>query len=184
MPPAQQPLNAKRSPEVNAGRIAGVLGLRGELKLDASRVGDDAVRAGLPMTFTMPDGTRRDLVVASVRRHKGRPIITIAGVADATAAEAYVGATVAIAREAAPLGKGEYFDDDLVGCRIIDEAGNACGEVVEVAHYPHQDMLIVGAARTFVPMIREFIARVDVAGKAIHVTVPPGLLDPAAADEA
>jgi ribosomal 30S subunit maturation factor RimM len=34
------------------------------------------------------------------------------------------------------------------------------------------------------PLVKAFIARVDVANKAIHITVPPGLLDPSEADEA
>jgi 16S rRNA processing protein RimM len=158
--------------------------LRGELKLDASRVGDDALRAGLEATLHLPDGTERAVTIAAVRRQKNRPLLRIAGVDDANAATALVGARLSIARADAPLGAGEYFDADLIGCRLIDEAGEARGNVVDVTHYPHQDVLVVGAQRALVPMVRAFIARVDVDAKEIHVTVPPGLLDPAGADEA
>jgi 16S rRNA processing protein RimM len=169
---------------VNAGRIAGVFGVRGELKLDASRVGDDAIRPGIAVSAHLADGSIRALTVSAVRRHQDRPLIRFAGVDDATAAEALIGAQLAIARADAPLGAGEYFDDDLIGCRILDEAGAERGVVTGVLHYPVQDMLVIGNSTTLLPLVRAFIAGVDIAAKTISVTVPPGLLDPERADEA
>lgn len=180
----QQPPSGKRRPDVNAGRIAGVFGLRGELKLDASRVGDDALRAGLAVTLELAGGTQRAMTVAAVRRQKGRPLIRLAGIDDATAAQALVGAQVTIARNDAALADGEYFDEDLIGCRLLDAAGVERGMVVDVLHYPNQDLLVVGDARTLLPLVAAFIAGVDVARKEIRVSVPPGLLDPSEADEA
>ncbi len=158
--------------------------MRGELKLDASRIGDDAVRPGLEASLRLPDGTTRAVTIAAVRRQKDRPLIRIAGIDDANAAEALVGAQLIIAREDAPLNAGEYFDEDLVGCRLLDEAGIERGVVVDVLHYPNQDLLVIGAARALLPLIAAFIASVDVTRKEIRVTVPAGLLDPSAADEA
>jgi len=183
--PQQPPRpSEKRKPDVNAGHIAGVFGLRGELKLDASRIGDDAVCAGLAATLRFADGTTRDVTIEAVRRQKDRPLIRIAGIADANAAELLVGAQLEIAPADAPLGAGEYFDADLVGCRLVDEAGIGRGAVVDVLHYPNQDLLVIGAARAMLPLVAAFIAGVDVARKEIRVTVPPGLLDPDNAEEA
>ncbi len=184
MPQQPQRPNEKRRADVNAGRIAGVFGLRGELKLDASRVGDDALRAGLAGTLHMADGSERAVTIAAVRRQKDRPLIRLAGIDDADAAEALVGARLSIGRDDAPLGEREYFDADLVGCRLLDEAGIERGLVVDVLHYPNQDLLVVGAARALLPLVAAFIANVDVARKEIRVSVPEGLLDPAAAEEA
>jgi 16S rRNA processing protein RimM len=161
-----------------------VFGLRGELKLDASRVGDDALRPGLTGRLQLPDGATREVTIAEVRRQKGRPLIRLTGVDDADAAAALVGAALAIARDDAPLGEGEYFDDDLIGCRLLDETDRERGRVVDVIHYPNQDVLVVGPGRALVPLVRAFVVAVDVARKEIRVDVPAGLLDPAAADEA
>jgi 16S rRNA processing protein RimM len=179
-----QPPSEKRRADVNAGRIAGVFGLRGELKLDASRIGDDAIRPGLAATLRFADGTTRAVTIAAVRRQKDRPLIVLAGIDDANAAQALVGAQLTIARDEAVLSEGEFLDEDLVGCRLLDAAGVERGVVVDVLHYPHQDLLVVGAARAMLPLIAAFIAGVDVARKEIRVTVPPGLLDPATAEEA
>src|SRR5580692_11053801 len=63
-PVPPQPPSEKRRADVNAGRIAGVFGLRGELKLDASRIGEDALRDGLVATLQLPDGTARAVTIA------------------------------------------------------------------------------------------------------------------------
>jgi 16S rRNA processing protein RimM len=169
---------------VNAGRIAGVFGVRGELKLDASRIGGDAMRPGIAVTAQLSDGTQRSMTVSDVRRHQDRPLIRFTGVEDATAAALFVGAQLTIARADAPLAAGEYFDEDLIGCRILDESQTERGVVTGVLHYPVQDMLVIGKSTTLLPLVQAFIANVDVAAKTISVTVPPGLLDPEAADEA
>jgi 16S rRNA processing protein RimM len=184
VPQQPQHPSEKRRADVNAGRIAGVFGLHGELKLDASRVGDDALRVGLAATLCLSDGTTRAVTIAAVRRQKDRPLIRIAGIEDADAAQALVGARVTIGREDAPLGEREYFDEDLVGCRLLDEAGVERGIVVDVLHYPNQDLLVIGPARAMLPLAAAFIANVDIARKEIRVSVPEGLLDPSAADEA
>ncbi len=178
------PSNVKRKAEVNAGRIVGPFGRGGELKVDASRIGADAFHAGLAVTLRFADGTMRKTTVTSVRVHKGRPLVRIDGVADLSAAEQLGTADMLVAREDAPLGASEYLDADLLGCRLVDEAGIERGLVVGVAHYPAQDMLIVGPERLLLPLVHAFVARVDVARKEIQITVPRGLLDPSQADEA
>jgi 16S rRNA processing protein RimM len=170
--------------EANAGRIAGVFGLRGELKVDPSRIGDDVLEAGLALHATLRDGTSRALRIHALRRHKGRPLVAFEGIDDATAAEALVGATLGVDRDAVELAADEYFDEDLVGCTLIDGSGNALGEVVAVEHHPAQDFLLVGPRRAMVPLVRAFVQHVDVPARRIAVDLPPGLLDPAQADQA
>ncbi len=175
--------------DANAGRVAGVFGLRGELKVAPSRIGDDALDAGVQVRATLADGTVRALRVRALRRHQGRPLVSFEGVDDATSAGALVGAMLAIDRDDVALDEDEYFDDDLVGCVLVDAAGTALGEVVAVEHYPAQDVVIVklpraGAPRAMVPLVRAFVKYVDVRARRITVELPPGLLDSAEADEA
>jgi 16S rRNA processing protein RimM len=169
---------------VNAGRVAGVFGLRGELKVAASRIGDDALHDGMDVRAVLRDGTSRTLRIRSLRRHQGRPLIAFNGIDDANTAEALVGATLAIDRGAVDLAKDEYFDEDLVGCALVDADGTALGEVVAVEHYPAQDVLLVGARRAMVPLVRAFVKHVDVRAKRILVELPAGLLDASEAEEA
>lgn len=182
--PARTPRTTTPNNEANAGRVAGVFGLRGELKVAASRIGEDALAEGMEVRATLRDGSSRALRVRSLRMHQGRPLIAFDGVDDATAAEALVGATLAIDRAAVRLARGEYFDEDLVGCALVDPGGAVLGEVVAVEHYPAQDVLLVGDRRALVPLVRAFVKHVDVGAKRIAVELPPGLLDAREAEEA
>lgn len=172
-------------PDVNAGRVAGVFGLRGELKIAPSRIGEDALAAGVDVRATLRDGASRVLRIRALRRHQGRPLASFEGIDDADAAAALVGATLTMERAAVTLARGEYFDDDLIGCALIDATdGRPLGDVVAVEHFPAQDVLMIGERRAIVPMVRAFIASVDVEARRITVTLPRGLLDPAESDEA
>ena len=167
--------------------MAGVFGLRGELKVAASRIGEDSLAAGLDVRATLRDGSVRALRIRSLRRHQGRPLIAFDGVDDANAADALVGATLAIDRAEVELGEGEFFDADLVGCTLVDAGGNELADVVAVEHYPAQDVLQVAVRegarrrRAMVPLVRAFVKSVDVRARRIVVELPPGLLDEAEA---
>jgi 16S rRNA processing protein RimM len=132
----------------------------------------------------MADGSSRAVRVRSLRRHQNRPLIAFEGVDDATAAQAFAGATLMIGCADVELANDEYFDDDLIGCTLVDARGEVLGEVVAVEHYPAQDVLLVGPARAMVPLVGAFVKAVDVRAKRIGVELPPGLLDAREADEA
>ncbi len=174
----EPPPSAPRNADLRAGTLVGVFGLRGELKLDATRLGLDSLRPGLHVTLRYPDERREARAVEAVRRHQGRPLVTFAGVADATAAALLVRADVLLDRDDAVLDEGEFLDADLIGCRVCDARGAAYGDVVDVVHYPGSDMLIVGARRTMLPLVAAFVQRIDVAARTIVLgDVPDGLLD-------
>jgi len=109
--------------------------------------------------------------------HKSRPLITCDGVDSANGAEALVGATLTIARTDVALEKGEYFDDDLIGCALVDADGNELARVVNVMHTAAQDLLVLREGVSYVPLVADFVQRIDVNAKIIRVTLPPGLLD-------
>ena len=157
--------------------MAGVFGLHGELKVAASRIGEDALVTGAAVRANLSDGTTRSLQIAAMRRHQGRPLIRFAGVDDATDAAALVGSTLWVDRSDVVLAANEYLDDDLV-------AGVELGRVTGVEHFPAQDMLLVGPARAMLPLVRAFVRSIDVAARRIVVDVPPGLIDPGEALEA
>jgi 16S rRNA processing protein RimM len=184
MPTARPRTRSRLTNEANAGRVTGVFGLRGELKVAPSRIGEDALAAGIDVRAMLADGTSRALRVRALRLHQGRPLLAFEGIDDANAAQALTGATLFVDRAIVAMGVDEYFDDDLVGCVLVDVAGTVLGEVVGVEHYPAQDVLLVGPRRSMVPLVRAFVRGIEVAARRITVDLPAGLLDPREADEA
>jgi 16S rRNA processing protein RimM len=156
--------------------------LRGECKIDATRLGADALAPGSVVHVALADGAQRMLRIRSSRMHKGRPLAAFEGFDDASAVAMLVGARLALDRADVVLAPGEFLDADLIGCECVDATGAGLGRVVGVEHYPAQDMLVIGATRALVPMVREFVHSIDVASRRITVNLPPGLLDDREAD--
>ncbi len=160
--------------DLQAGQIAGLFGLRGELKCDPSSAGRTAFFAGAILRCEC-EGRSSEVTVAAVREHKGRLLIRFENCDSAGDAQEYVGAALYVGVSEVELEVNEYLDRDLVGCELVDERGIALGTVNAVQHYPTSDMLVVG--KGLVPMIHQFIKRIDIQQKRISVELPIGLLD-------
>jgi 16S rRNA processing protein RimM len=108
-------------------------------------------------------GDRRSKVV----RRAGsadRPLIRVEGVEDRDGAEALRGQPVLVPGGREELGPDEWYDDDLVGCRI-----EGLGEVRAVLHGPSCDVLEVGDRAVLVPLVRDAVLSVDLAARRIEV---------------
>ena len=163
------------SNELPVGRIAGVFGIRGELKCDPTTAGRTLFSARAQLRAVLGDGTTEDVRLDSVREHKGRLLIRLQGIESANDAQRYVGATFYADRKRIELEPGEYLDADLVGCELYDVTGKNFGAVTRVEHYPSSDMLVVRGQ--LVPMVHAFIKSIDIHAKRIIVDLPAGLLD-------
>jgi 16S rRNA processing protein RimM len=163
------------SNELPVGRIAGLFGIRGELKCDPTSAGRTLFSERATFRLTLATGASENVQIASVREHKGRLLIRLRGIESANDAQRYAGATFYAERERIHLEAGEYLDTDLIGCKLLDARGNMLGTVSAVEHYPSSDMLVVNGK--LVPMIKEFIKSIDVGEKRIIADLPPGLLD-------
>ncbi|HVR46419.1 MAG TPA: ribosome maturation factor RimM [Candidatus Binatia bacterium] len=159
---------------VVVGRIAGVFGVRGELKCDPTSAGRIVFSPGAVLDCARGDA-RTPIRLAAVRPHGGRLLIRITGVEDAASAENYAGALLYAARDRISLSEGEYLDDDLVGCSVLGKDGTAYGTVQRVEHYPSSDMLIVDG--TMVPMVRSIVSEIEVAKRRIVIDPPLGLFE-------
>jgi 16S rRNA processing protein RimM len=93
-----------------------------------------------------------------------RPLIRIDGVDDREAAQALRGQTLLVPGGREDLGPDEWYDDDLVGCRI-----EGLGEVRAVLHGPSCDLLEVGDRAVLVPLVRDAVLAVDLERREIEV---------------
>jgi len=162
---------------VVAGRLAGVFGIRGELKCRPASDGAAALEPGATVALG-PEPGAPTLRCRSVRRHHERMLVAFEGVETPEAARALVNREIFVEREAAPLGPDEYFDADLIGMRLVDEAGRELGRVGAVHHYPAQDCLVLEPGGAMVPLVKAFVRAIDLEARTIVTSLPPGLLEP------
>ena len=93
--------------------------------------------------------------------------------------EAFKGYEVNIPKDEAPLEKDEYRYSDLVGCRILDQAGEELGKVKEVFAYSPTWTLRVSRPEKkdfFVPFVDAFVKEINIEEKTIRIEVVEGLL--------
>src|ERR1700722_13181069 len=132
-----------------------------------------------------PNGDAQTITLRMVRRHHGRTIVALDGVTTEEAARGFVGSDLFIAATALALGDGEYLDDDLIGLQIVDAGSDAVlGTVARVQHYPANDYLVVAHNGALIPLVRKFVRTIDLDARRMTVSLPAGLVDPAAADKA
>jgi 16S rRNA processing protein RimM len=153
----------------------GIFGLHGELRCRPGAFGEDPLEAGRSYALA-PQGEARRLQCFAVRRHHDRLLLSFEGVATPEAARELIGGELFAERDEIELGHDEYFDADLIGLRLLDEAGKELGKVVGVEHYPAQDCLVVEPGRALVPLAKAFVRAIDLAARTIVVALPEGLL--------
>jgi 16S rRNA processing protein RimM len=173
---------ASSSNELPVGRIAGIFGIRGELKCDPTSAGRMLFLPHARLHIELADGSSQDVEISAVREHKGRLLIRLHGIESANDAQRYVGSTFYAERRRIKLERGEYLDVDLVGCMLYDPHDAMLGLVTAVEHYPSSDMLVVNGK--LVPMVSAFIKSIDTPAKRIVADLPAGLLDDDRAEQA
>ena len=158
---------------IQAGRITGVHGIRGELRV-LPRDGDPDFLTRF-RTFYM-DG--QPVTPAACRVHKGTVLMKLPGVEDRTAAEALRGKDLYIRREDADLPDGEWFDDELLGLEVYNgETGECVGELTAVETYPASKVYTIRGVKEFlVPAVKDaFILSIDMENNRMDIRVWEGL---------
>lgn len=154
-------------------------GVRGQLKLHAITNRPEHLRR-VKTVFVGDQLTSYKLVRAAA--HKAAVmIVTLSGVDTREAAETFRGLEVYIRQsEAAPLDEDEYFLHDLPGLRVQTTASEEVGVVKEVIETGANEVLVVTRAdgtEALVPMIKDVVKHLDIAGGYITIEPIPGLLD-------
>ena len=169
---------------VTLGRVIGAHGLRGELRVRLADGTDNNLRAGSSVWLAREEGDPKAVearvrAVGSGRRGEAR--LALDGVDGREAAEALRGRLVqAGVDQLGPLAIGEYYQYELVGCRVEDVAGRALGVVSGIWETGAPDVLVVVDAaqrEILIPAASAILREIDVAERRIVVDAPPGLID-------
>ena len=158
---------------INVGTIVNAHGIRGEVKLNP--VGFDPAFLAEFDRFCIGG---KETEVLSSRVHKSVLLLTLPGVEDMDAALALKGKTVAIYADDVALPEGEYFDVELEGCAVLDDAtGEEIGKLTRVLHYPaHKVYEVRGQREYLIPAVPEvFIASVDADAGVVRIHMMKGL---------
>lgn len=165
---------------VPVGRLRRTRGRRGELQGEIYSNRPGRAEALKQVVLEVP-GRRRESVIEEYWLHGGIPVFKFAGIDSISDAETWEGADILVAPEERALPEeGEYTHEDLIGCRVVDEAGISLGLVAGVEEFGGPPLLNVTAAEgkeLLIPFARAICFEIDVPGKQIRVKLPEGLAD-------
>jgi len=120
-------------------------------------------------------GSGQPYEVESTWFHQGTLIFKFRGVDSISDAELLTGAEVRVPlAQRIPLEPGEFFQDDLIGCQVVDRrTGRALGAVSGWQDGGAAGILVVGDL--LIPFARSICVEIDPAARRIAVELPQGL---------
>ena len=157
---------------IEAGRIINTHGVQGEVKIEVWLDSPQFFKSFRRLTIQGGD----ELRVLSARVHKDFVIARLEGVEDVNAAMALKNKTVSVRREDAKLPAGAFFLQDILGAQVVDEDGNAVGELVDVLETPASRIYVVrGETEHLIPAVPEFVKKTDAEAGVVTVHLIEGM---------
>ena len=162
---------------LECGIIINTHGVRGDVKIE-SLCDSPEVLASLERVFMLEGGKYREIEVKNASVFKQFVLATLDGIDDMDKAAAMKGITLFASRDDFELGEGDYFIADLLGLPVIDNVdGKVYGKIKDVINRGASDIYVVSTptGERMMPVVEEFVKRVDIDG-GIYVETIPGLL--------
>jgi 16S rRNA processing protein RimM len=128
-----------------------------------------------------PNAARRELEVEKFWPHKGLLVLKFAGVDSISEAETLVGCELQVPRsQRSKLQAGWNYVSDLVGCTVLDQ-GREIGRIEDIEFGAGEAALLIvrdASGRLMeIPFAEEYLDRVDLERKQLHMKLPEGLLE-------
>ena len=139
-------MSAKPTKWVTVGRVSGVFGVKGWLKVRSyTEPPDNIVRFG---TWTLRvEGADHSFDVEDGQSHAGIVVVKLRGIDDRDRARDWVGADVVVAREQLPATRdGELYWTDLEGLEVRTTTGLLLGRVAHLLATGGNDVLVLDSA--------------------------------------
>jgi len=157
-------------------QIVGPHGLKGAVKVRPLHGGAyQLFFAGNQLCLALPSGRRQLLTIQTCYERRGIWIVKFAEMEHIGVVKQCIGLFLTVPKGWRPkLQEGEFLLSDLLGMTVVTEEGEVVGEVLDITENPAYDVLVT--ERGMIPMVRDFVKRVDLKRRQIVVSLPQGLL--------
>ena len=167
-------MDKQRSQWVTLGRISGVFGVRGWLKVFSDTAPATNI-LGFPTWYLKTEGQRKAFEVEEGRPHGKGIVVKLKGCDDRDLAAAFVGSKIRVPRETLPAaGDDEFYWADLEGLRVRNLQGVDLGEVDRLFGTGSNDVMVVsGDRQRLIPFTANAVTSVDLETGLITVDWDP-----------
>ena len=161
----------KNDKYLECGKIVNTHGIRGEVKI-VPWADSPEFLCDLPALYI--DG--KAVKLRSARVHKGNVIALLDGINDVNAAMLLKEKVVSMSRDDVELPEGSFYIADIIGLRVVDEAGKELGVLDDILSPSLQQVYVIkGQREIMIPAVPEFILETNVEGGYIKVRLIEGM---------
>ena len=166
------------------GKITSAFGIKGEVKVvPKSDIFEKQIAEILEKEEKLMFYRGKDkisLTPINIKPHKSGYIFKFKEINDRNKAEDLRNYELWIEKEkASKLDKDEYYVDELIGFKCVDEKKGEIGILKEIMFQPSADILVIegkNGKEILVPFIKEFVKDVDKSNKVIYLSLIDGFL--------
>jgi len=160
------------------GRIVGVHGIHGELKVEPYT---DYPERFAPGVILCMGPSLEEVVVESGRPHKGHILLALEEIHDRNSADELRGLWLFVPEEdAVELEENTFWVHDILGLEVVTDEGAALGVVADVLFTGANEVYVVHTpegGEVLLPAIDEVILAIDLEARRMTVHLLPGILD-------
>jgi len=167
---------------VAVARVVKPRGVRGEVVADLLTDFPERFEGLERVIAVTPSGERRTLRLEGHWFHGGRVVLKLEGYDSPEASRALAGYELTVPEsEAVELEEDEYYEWQLVGCRVETVEGSGVGRVSELLRTGGDAPVLViedeRGREHLIPLAESICVEVDVGRKLIRVDPPEGLIE-------
>ena len=164
------------------GDILNPHGLKGSLIVFSHTRPADAVAGYLRWYVGKDESNVTEYAVSDCHQHKKHILAKLEGVDHIDQAQALKGMKIFVSEDEVEVEEDEFLWQDLIGCTVVDQAGNKLGEVTALHEYGAQDNLEIKttadmevSGEWLLPFIEDVVALVDLDKQIIEVNLIDGM---------
>ena len=167
---------------LSIGKIVGVHGLKGVLKVFSYAESADRFTPGMPLHLKDSHGNGFILKIVWAKPHSKKILLSLEGISHRDQAEELVGSDLFIEKAALEvLEEGTYYWADLMGLSVYNLAGDHLGEVSAIVQTGSNDVYVVKRRdgtteiEVLIPALASVVREVDLDRRTMRVDLPEGL---------
>ena len=164
---------------VTIGKIDRPFGVRGAVKVRSLSDRPGRFERLQAVRVAAQDGHTVDRIVRHVRRAGASYIVEFEDVNTPEEARKMRGALLQVAQDVPKQEGDPWYECDLIGMAVMDEAGHELGSLETILELPAHPVFVVkqNGREVLIPAVKEFVRSVDVAQGRMTVRSIEGLIE-------
>ena len=160
------------------GKIVGVHGLRGTIRIQSYAESPEIFRPGTVLLVIDPEDRKTSCKITWIKPHSHRVLLTFKEISNRDQANALIGSELYIESNRFPkLEEGAYYWYELIGLNIYTSDDRYIGYLESIIETGANDVYVVkkGNKEILIPALKSVVRSIEIDRKIMRVELPDGL---------